>query len=103
MNDCDRCRTSLDWPSESTTLLGENHARLCEACRTAWHAYCLTLSEYVEWRQVLAHKLWLDGRATAGDAPGLAEWQDYMAWQEHLMQSFFALGQAWLAAPVPAP
>lgn len=103
MNDCDRCRKSLTWPCESITLLGESHVRLCEACRTAWHAYCLTLPEYVEWRQVQAHKLWLEGRASAGEAPTLNEWQDHMRLQEQVMQRFFALGQAWLAAPGPAP
>jgi hypothetical protein len=103
MNDCDRCRKSLAWPNDSTTLLGETHARLCEACRTDWHAYCLTLPEYVEWRNVQAHKLWLEGRATAGNAPTLSEWQEYLLSQEHVMQRFFALGQAWLCPPIPAP
>jgi len=91
------------WNNGTTTLIGETQARLCEACRNAWHAYFQTLPEYEELYTLKSHELWLDGRAKAGDAPREEEWQTVMTTQQQLMARLFALGTAWLAVPVAAP
>jgi len=103
MEECQRCGRRLGWNSGTTTLFGETQARLCERCRNAWHAYFETLPEYEELSTLKVQELWLHGRATAGDAPSQGEWQTFIRLQQHLQARFFALGQAWLAAPVAAP
>jgi hypothetical protein len=101
MDDCQHCGGQVGWHSGTTTLIGKVHAMLCETCRTEWHGDCLGRPEYAEWQAMTARKAWLDGRATAGEAPGLDEWQAYYTEQAQLLARFFALGLAWLAAPAP--
>lgn len=103
MDECERCGSRLPWHSGTTTLIGAAQAVLCVGCRNAWHTHYLTLPEHDHYQAFLAHKAWLDGRALAGDAPSRQEWELCVITQQQLMERLFALGQAWLAAPVAAP
>jgi hypothetical protein len=100
MDDCQRCSGRLPWDSGVTMLRGETEALLCLPCRNAWHTYFLTLPEYETICELKSQALWLQGRATAGDAPTADEWRAHVAAQQTCQARLFALGQAWLAGPV---
>lgn len=97
---CARCGADL-WPLRTgpVTLYGGVVCVLCAACRTDWHAYVLGHPAARERVILAARETYLCGLVQAQQPPDEAAWQAFAEAQQANEDTFFALGQAWLARP----
>ena len=77
MTTCDRCgQEPQNWSNIPTVeMYGGVCANLCTACQVAFHGQGVTAGLWAQVAHNNAVRHWLDGRAIAGDAPTLDEWE----------------------------
>jgi hypothetical protein len=85
MKKCERCTVNhCSWTHDISSLKGDVTAHLCTACLRGYRRYLQT-EHRAAWeadRESTAQFNYLKGRASAGQAPTLAEWQDWH-WHEN--------------------
>ena len=79
---CERCDKFLY--TENVTFPCGFRAQLCNGCMNEIEAAARTASFNFKHEMMQATSNWLVGRATAGDAPSLGEWQSYAKAKEEL-------------------
>lgn len=95
---CAKCATVQD-PLPVILLIGGVHTALCNPCRTAWHAYFLTLPQSDTMRQLQDEYRHMQALIYAKQPPALEAMQAWGQRRDRAERELFALGVAWLQTP----